>query len=76
MTSDAQRIAEGLSEAQRRAILDAQDMHSNHGGYPFFTVEFAEPWTAPVAQFLTLRTDRLTPLGLQVRQILQQKEQG
>lgn len=69
--NDVASIAAGLSEAQRRAILDASEMMSNHGGYPFFTVEFTEPWTAPVAQFLTLRSDRLTPLGIRVRQFLE-----
>lgn len=68
-------IAESLSEAQREAILDAVDLMSNHGGYPFYRVRFTDPWTAPVAQFLTLKTDRLTPLGLAVRDHLKDNSQ-
>lgn len=66
------RIAKGLTEAQRTAILSAVDLMSNHGGYPFFRVRFTDHWTAPVAQFLTLTTDRLTPLGLAVRDYLKE----
>lgn len=64
---DVVRAAKGLTEAQREAILNACTTHSNVGGEPFVTVDFTDPWTAPVARFLTLRTDRLTPLGLAVR---------
>lgn len=57
-----EEIAAGLSEAQRAAILDAEDRLSNHGGYPFFTVRLThDPWPQGIAQFLTLKTDRLTP---------------
>jgi hypothetical protein len=66
-----EEIAAGLSEAQRAAILDAEDRLSNHGGYPFFTVRLThDPWPQGIAQFLTLKTDRLTPLGLEVRAAL------
>ena len=72
--TDPQAIADGLSEAQRRALLDARDMMSNHGGYPFLTVDCTPPWPQGIAQFLTLKTDRLTPLGLSVRAILAKEE--
>lgn len=65
-------IAKKLTEAQRASILNARDMMSNHGGYPFFTVRHTgEPWPMGVAEFLTLKTDRLTPLGLAIRTILE-----
>lgn len=61
-------IVRGLTKAQRRSIEGAQDMLSDHGGYPFYTVRITcNPWPEGVAQFLTLNTDRLTPLGLEVR---------
>lgn len=68
--TDIPTIAAGLSEAQRAALRNACMTHPNVGGEPFVTVDFTDPWTAPVAQFLTVTTDRLTPLGLQVRQYL------
>jgi hypothetical protein len=48
--------------------MEAEDMMSNHGGYPFFTAQVtSDPWPEGVAQFLTLHRDRLTRLGLAVR---------
>ncbi len=70
MQSEAERIAAGLPDDQRRAIIGATDLMSSHGGFPFFVVDFTQPWNAPVAQFLTLKSDRLTPLGLAVREVL------
>lgn len=64
---DAREVAAKLTPDQRKAIVEATDVMSSHGGYPFLTVRFTDPWPAPVAQFLTLRKDRLTPLGLAVR---------
>jgi len=73
MTSpDVAAIARGLTKAQQRSIREAQDMMSDHGGYPFFTVHITcNPWPEGVAQFLTLNTDRLTPLGLRVKALLE-----
>ncbi|KEZ17136.1 hypothetical protein CP98_03634 [Sphingobium yanoikuyae] len=71
----AHQIAEKLTEAQRRSIMEAEDMMSNHGGYPFLTAQVtSDPWPEGVAQFLTLNRDRLTPLGLAVRAHLLSKE--
>ncbi|WP_303758326.1 hypothetical protein [Sphingobium yanoikuyae] len=70
----AHQIAEKLTRAQRRSIMEAEDMMSNHFGYPFFTARITcNPWPEGVAQFLTLNRDRLTPLGLEVRAILLSK---
>ena len=70
----AHQIVEKLTRAQRRSIMEAEDMMSNHGGYPFFTARITcNPWPEGVAQFLTLNSDRLTPLGLAVRAILLSK---
>jgi hypothetical protein len=68
----AREIAEGLSEAQRQAMLSARWIHPG-GQDPICLVDFTGPWTAPVAQFFTVTTDRLTPLGLSARQILEQE---
>jgi len=66
--TDAATIARGLTKAQRDAVICATDCMSNHGGYPFFTVRHTgEPWPMGMAEFLTLKTDRLTQLGLAVR---------
>lgn len=74
--TDANKIAEKLTRAQRRSIMEAVDMMSNHGGYPFLTVRITcNPWPEGVSQFLTLNRDRLTPLGLAVREILLSKGQ-
>ncbi|MBK61639.1 MAG: hypothetical protein CL575_01605 [Altererythrobacter sp.] len=72
MTDDVQKVVDGLTEAQRRALCNAQDMMSGHGGYPFLTVEFipGECWPEGVAQFLTLTRDRLTPLGIAARNLI------
>lgn len=68
---NVEQIAAGLTTAQREALIDASDMMSNHGGYPFYTARHTgEPWPMGVAQFLTLKTDRLTPLGIAVRDYL------
>lgn len=75
MAMSADQIAENLTRAQRRSIMEAEDMMSNHGGYPFFTARITcNPWPEGVAQFLTRNSDRLTPLGLAVRAILLSKE--
>ena len=66
--TDAHAIASKLTKAQREEVIAAKDLMSNHGGYPYFTVRHTgEPWPMGVASFLTLKTDRLTPLGLAVR---------
>lgn len=70
---DVAKIAAGLTKAQRESILAARDMMSGHGGYPYSTVRHTgECWPIGVAQFLTLKTDRLTLLGLAVRAYLQE----
>jgi|GEM_PF-2208443 len=77
MTPDKARVAEiarGLTKAQRAALVSACTTHSDVGGEPFVTVDFTDPWPAPIAQFVTVRTDRLTPLGLAVRAYLQSEQ--
>lgn len=66
--SDVEKVVESLTTEQRRSIMEAEDMMSNHGGYPFLTAQVtSDPWPEGVAQFLTLKSDRLTELGLLVR---------
>lgn len=69
MTTDAEvtAVSDRLTKAQRAAILEACTTHCNVGGEPFVTVDFTDPWDSRIAQFLTVRTDRLTPFGLRVR---------
>jgi hypothetical protein len=75
--ADVAGIVGKLSERQREAIKDAADMMSSHKGYPFFTVvHTGEPWPEGVAQFLTLRSDRLTRCGLAVRAHLLSSDKG
>lgn len=73
--TDIDRIIAGLSEAQRESIRNASDIHSNHGGYAFLTVRHTgELWPQGIAQFLTLKTDRLTELGIAVRNRLKEQD--
>jgi hypothetical protein len=72
--AEVEELARKLTKAQREAILGACTTHPSIGGQPFVTVHFAgEPWPEGIAQFVSLRTDRLTSLGLQVRAHLQQE---
>lgn len=73
MTQTPDQIAAALSEAQRRAVIDGRWLGS--GVTQMFVVDFTEPWPAPIAQFLTLGTDRLNDLGLAVRAILERTNQ-
>lgn len=77
--TDLSQLAKSLTKAQREAVMDAEDMMSSHGGYPFLTVRHTgAPWPHPgMAEFLTLKTDRLTPLGLALRAHLKgQSDEG
>lgn len=59
-------IAESLSEAQRDAIINAHWLHPG-GQDPIAVVKPVPPWPEGIAQFFTISSDRLTPLGLAVR---------
>ena len=65
-------IAGKLTEEQREAIIGARDMMSSHGGYPVFIVDVVkgQAWPRGICQFLTISSDRLSPLGLAVRKHL------
>lgn len=74
MDKTAEQIAAGLTKAQRDSIVNATDLHSDFGGYPFFMARITDtPWPQGVATFLNLRHDRLTPTGLAVRAIIQEQ---
>lgn len=65
-------ITDGLTKAQREAMLSAQWIHpGGQDSVCLVVVDFTDPWTAPVAQFFTLTKDRLTPLGLAVKRHLE-----
>lgn len=72
---DVEKIARGLSEAQREAMLSAHWLHPG-GQDPICVVAFTDPWTAPVAQFFTLKSDRLNSHGLAVRRALLEQSDG
>ncbi len=55
-----------LTERQREAIIAARLVGS------LMLVDYTDPWTVPVAEFYTLRTDRLNGLGLRIRAHLTQ----
>lgn len=75
--TDLDKLAKSLTKAQREAIMSARDIMSHHGGYPYFTVRnTGEMWPCGIAQFLTLKTDRLTPLGIALRNHLKGQNDG
>ena len=66
--SDPAEIARRLTKEQRESILAAQDMMFSRHGYPVFAVGVTDdPWPQGVTNFLTIKRDTLTPLGLAVR---------
>lgn len=69
-------IVKSLTKAQREALLEPQWIHPG-GMTPIALVNVTdEPWPQGVAQFFTLRTDSLTPLGLAVRSALKENDRG
>lgn len=64
--TDLDKLAKGLTEAQRRALLDARWFHPG-GQEPMCLVHFTDAWPSGVARFFSLKTDRLTPLGLALK---------
>ena len=64
-----EQIAEGLSEAQKRILIELFD------GTPRWDVDVNERDMAAIARF-HLTSLRLTPLGHSVREILITKEAG
>lgn len=72
---DLDELARGLSAKQRDAILSAHWLYPG-GQEPIAVVDFTDPWPKGVAQFFTLREDRLTPLGLALRARLMEGQGG
>ena len=69
---DVERIAKKLTKAQREAVVDGRWIHPG-GMDPIYLVDFnGFPWPQGVAEFFAFRTDRLTPLGMEVRAYLEQ----
>lgn len=69
-------IAKGLSEAQRRTILDAVWLGSGETAFAVIPCIGVSPLPASLAHMFSLRWDRLTPLGLRIRTILQENSNG
>lgn len=67
-------LAKGLSEAQRQALLNPEWRGS--GETQFALVECLVGLAGPLAHMFTLRWDRLTPLGLALRDHLLAKGEG
>lgn len=68
--TEPERIAAGLSEAQRRAVIDCEWHGSGETQFATTPCIGVSPLPASLAHMFTLRSDRLTPLGLAVRAIL------
>ena len=71
--TDLAKLAASLSKAQREAVLTGQLVVPDIGKDPFYVVRFTgDAWPQGVAQYLSTKTDALTPLGLQLRAYLEQ----
>jgi hypothetical protein len=68
--TDPHKIAAGLSEAQQRALIDCEWHGSGETAFATIPCLGVSPLPASLAHMLTLRSDRITPLGLAVRAIL------
>jgi len=76
--TDAQKIAEGLSGAMRKAVLHAFDPNWNRDGTTA-RLKADGRWQTTNALFdlgVTDADEFLTPLGLEVRALLQEKAGG
>jgi len=71
--TDPATIAKSLSARQKEALLSARWIHQG-GVPPIALVDFTDPWPAPIAQFFTMKQDRLNDIGLAVRAILQEEQ--
>lgn len=67
----AEEIAAGLTEAQKRVISFATRTEDNRWLVASATASGAGPWPQGVTQYYSQSCDRLTPLGMQVRAILE-----
>lgn len=70
----ADAVIARLTKEQKEALLAAEWRGS--GDTILMTVRFTDPWTVPVAEFFTMTHDRLTPLGLAVRERLSRLSTG
>ena len=74
MTQTPEQIAAGLTKAQREAMLTGQWVTPHIGREPFYVVRFTgDAWPQGVANYLSTHADTLTPLGQQVRTILENR---
>lgn len=67
----AEEIAAGMTPAQRMAFSKAVCTTDGRWLVPSCSVSLAEPWPQGVAEYYSWAVDRLTPLGQQVRSILE-----
>lgn len=72
MTQTIAEIAAGLSEAQRGWIADAWPIDDDDGDHVVMD-DGAEPLSPAIAHPVS---GRLTPLGIQLRDFLREKEAG
>lgn len=71
----AKEIADSLSWPHKDAILNGRWIGSGDQQMCVVSIT-SEPWPRGVAQFLTGSLDTLTPLGLAVRRILEEGNNG
>lgn len=68
------QIAGKMTDAQREAFIDARWIHAG-GQEPIALVDFnGVPWPQGVCEFFAFRRDKLTPLGIAIRQYLLEKQ--
>lgn len=65
--ADVAKIAAGLTDAQRRAIIDCDWYGSGETQFATIPAIGVSPLPGLLAHMFTLRWDRLTPTGLAVR---------
>lgn len=70
MTQSAEQVARGLTEAQREVLLCAHKTHSDREGWSVYFLSHA-PTLKALQRRALIRGWGLTPLGLEVRRILE-----
>jgi hypothetical protein len=70
--SDVERIAKGLTKAQREALLEPHLWLHPGGQDPIALIDCKVDLRGPLARAMTMQWDKLTPLGLAVRDYLKE----
>ena len=70
MSADAAGIAAGLTKAQRAALVEPHHWLHPGGQEPIAGVDHLVGLHGPIAEMFTLRWDRITPFGHDVRRAI------